>query len=270
MNCLVCAKEASLLMQDTILQKHRISYYKCDSCKCIFTEEPYWLDEAYQESISSLDTGIMARNIGICEQLMLIFNTNFNPNIRVVDYGGGYGILTRLLRDKGIDAYWSDKFCENLLAKGFEYNGTDKVDVMLAFEVLEHLPNPMELIKEIMSKTNCFICSTELLEKTDYSSNKDWWYFMPDAGQHVFFSSTNSMLKIAEQLSCEYLYINGLHIIYKPELIKIKRPSAIRRIALRIIGKLNNILRSEASFEPKTWDDHLMMKSKISKSDFNI
>jgi hypothetical protein len=263
MNCLVCGLEASLLMQGEILHKHTISYFTCKSCECIFTEEPYWLDEAYQESISSLDTGIMARNIGICEQLMLIFNTNFNPNIRVVDYGGGYGILTRLLRDKGIDAYWSDKFCENLLAKGFEYNGKDKVDVMLAFEVLEHLPNPLEVIKEIMSKTNCFIFSTELLEQVDYKSNKDWWYFMPEAGQHVFFSSTNSMLKIADQLSCEYLYINGLHIIYKPDKFQLKKISFIRQLLFRVTRVLRRIALSENVFKSKTWDDHLLMKSKI-------
>jgi hypothetical protein len=263
MNCLVCAKEASLLMQGEILHKHTISYFTCPTCGCIFTEEPYWLDEAYQESISSLDTGIMVRNITICEQLMILFTSNFNPNISVVDYGGGYGILTRLLRDKGVNAFWSDKFCENLIAKGFEYNGKDPVDVMLAFEVLEHLPNPLETIQEIMSKTNCFIFSTELLEKTNYSSNKDWWYFMPDAGQHVFFSSKTSMLKIAEKLKCSYLYYNGLHILYKPEYISIKRPSAIKRMALRIIGKINNIIKSDASFQSKTWLDHLTMLKEI-------
>jgi hypothetical protein len=236
MNCLVCAKEASLLMQGEILHKHTISYFTCPTCGCIFTEEPYWLDEAYQESISSLDTGIMVRNITICEHL---------------------------LRDKGVNAFWSDKFCENLIAKGFEYNGKDPVDVMLAFEVLEHLPNPLETIQEIMSKTNCFIFSTELLEKTNYSSNKDWWYFMPDAGQHVFFSSKTSMLKIAEKLKCSYLYYNGLHILYKPEYISIKRPSAIKRMALRIIGKINNIIKSDASFQSKTWLDHLTMLKEI-------
>lgn len=261
MKCLICEKEAIFLMQGEILHKHTISYYTCTACECIFTEQPYWLDEAYLESISALDNGIMARNINICEQLMMLFTSNFNSTIKVVDYGGGYGILTRLLRDKGIDAYWSDKFCENLLAKGFEYNGTDPVDVMLAFEVMEHLPNPLETIHEIMSKTNCFIFSTELLEKNNYSSNKDWWYFMPDAGQHVFFSSKTSMLKIAEKLKCCYLYYNGLHVLYKAESINIKKPIIIKRIALRIISKLNNIVRSEASFKSKTWDDHLAMKA---------
>ena len=265
MNCLVCAKEANLLMQDTVLQKHRISYYACESCQCIFTEEPYWLDEAYQHSISSIDTGLMARNMSICDQLLLIFKTNFNPNIRVVDYGGGYGILTRLLRDRGINALWSDKFCENLLAQGFEYNGTDKVDVMLAFEVMEHLPNPIQVVKEIMAKANCFIFSTELLESVNYTSTKDWWYFMPEAGQHVFFSSTQSLLKMADQLQCSYQYINGLHIFYKPEYIQIKKTSIFTRIGLRITKQLNKILLSEASYTSKTWDDHLLMKSKMSE-----
>lgn len=86
---------------------------------------------------------------------------------------------------------------------------------------------------------------------------------MPDAGQHVFFSSKTSMLKIAEKLKCSYLYYNGLHILYKPEYISIKRPSAIKRMALRIIGKINNIIKSDASFQSKTWLDHLTMLKEI-------
>jgi Nif-specific regulatory protein len=38
----------------------------------------------------------------------------------VVDCAGGYGILVRLLRDYGVNALWSDPYCENVLAKGFE------------------------------------------------------------------------------------------------------------------------------------------------------
>ena len=57
---------------------------------------------------------------------------------KVVDFAGGYGILVRMLRDKGIDAYWSDQFTPNLLSRGFEYSG-DTVNLLSAFEVLSIL-----------------------------------------------------------------------------------------------------------------------------------
>jgi hypothetical protein len=34
-----------------------------------------------------------------------------------VDIGGGYGLLTRLMRDRGFDFYWKDPHCENIFAK---------------------------------------------------------------------------------------------------------------------------------------------------------
>jgi hypothetical protein len=45
----------------------------------------------------------------------------FDANNRFIDYGGGYGLFVRLMRDAGFDYYWFDKFCDNVLSKGFEH-----------------------------------------------------------------------------------------------------------------------------------------------------
>jgi hypothetical protein len=50
-----------------------------------------------------------------------------------VDCAGGYGILTRLLRDIGVDALWSDPFCQNLMALGFEHSN-EPAELVTAFE----------------------------------------------------------------------------------------------------------------------------------------
>ena len=263
MHCLICNSEVQNLMCDMIMGKHRINYFFCKKCKCVFTEEPYWLNEAYSDSIAFYDTGRMSRNISNCNNLMLIFNRNFNSNMQVVDYGGGYGILTRMLRDKGVDALWYDKFSDNLLAKGFEYNGTDNVDVIVAFEVLEHLPNPLEIIKEIMSKTDCFIFSTVLLERFDYTTNNDWWYFVPEGGQHIFFYSEITMIKISELLKCRYEYINGLHILHRLDQFYIDFSyNRISNLLSRILNKINSYLTPNNKFKSKTWEDHIFIKSK--------
>ena len=45
----------------------------------------------------------------------------------VLDIGGGTGLLTRLLRDVGFEAQWSDEYCDNIFAQGFTYdNKQDK------------------------------------------------------------------------------------------------------------------------------------------------
>ena len=44
----------------------------------------------------------------------------FKSNGSIVDYGGGYGLLVRLMRNSGFDFYRYDPYCANFFAKGFE------------------------------------------------------------------------------------------------------------------------------------------------------
>ena len=44
----------------------------------------------------------------------------FNTKGQFLDYGVGYGVFVRLMRDIGFDYFWQDKYTENLFAQGFE------------------------------------------------------------------------------------------------------------------------------------------------------
>jgi hypothetical protein len=69
---------------------------------------------------------------------------------RFVDYGGGYGMFVRLMRDKGFDFYRSDKYAKNLFAKQFEASETISYDLLTAFEVFEHLVNPTDEVERML------------------------------------------------------------------------------------------------------------------------
>ena len=259
--CAICHNPTSVMMSGKILGKYHILYYFCGNCKCIQTEKPYWISEAYDSSIAVTDTGIMLRNMEICRDVFSIIKRYFNPKVKVLDYGGGYGILTRMLRDKGVDAYWSDKYSENLLVKGFEYDGTDKVDIILAFEVVEHLENPMETIREIMSKSDCFIFSVSTLPRFDFKTNQEWWYFAPETGQHIFFPSDETLRWIANELGCRYYNLLGLHIFSKRKKFKI-----ICRLDLsfyRYVYLIKKRFVTNKKFVPKIWEDNATMKNKL-------
>jgi len=259
--CIICHNPTAVLMKGEILGKYNIQYYYCEKCKCIYTEQPYWISEAYDTSIAVTDTGIMFRNMEICRDVFAIIKRYFNPQIKALDYGGGYGILTRMLRDKGVDVYWFDKYSQNLLAKGFEYDGTSKIDIVLAFEVVEHLEDPMETIRKIMSKCDCFMFSVATLPKFNFKTNKEWWYFAAETGQHIFFPSKKTLQWIAKEIDCTYHKILGLHVFSKK-----KKFSPIYRLDLLLCHYIRLVRRkffNSRRFISKIWEDNATMKNKL-------
>ena len=46
------------------------------------------------------------------------------------------------MRDKGYDFYWQDIYSKNLYATDFEYTKNTKYEMLTAYEVFEHLPDP--------------------------------------------------------------------------------------------------------------------------------
>ncbi len=122
MKCRLCKSNTEELFEATILGKYNIKYYSCPDCNLLQTENPYWLEEAYNNSINDTDVGLLDRNIQFAEKIKVLIYYLFERNGKFLDYAGGYGIFTRLMRDIGFDFYWHDPYTENLFAKGFEYN----------------------------------------------------------------------------------------------------------------------------------------------------
>ncbi len=49
-----------------------------------------------------------------------------------------------MMRDIGFDFYWNDIYADNLLARGFELNNLESLEVITALECFEHFLNPIE------------------------------------------------------------------------------------------------------------------------------
>ena len=67
--CPVCNSQRNFSFEETILNKYRVSYYSCATCGLLQTEEPYWLDESYNDAIAVTDTGLVQRNISLASKL---------------------------------------------------------------------------------------------------------------------------------------------------------------------------------------------------------
>ena len=153
MICKICNSNAKQVFNSKILKKYDVKYFKCDNCGYLFTEQPYWLDEAYSRSINLSDTGLLDRNIYFSKVLSVLIYFCFNKNGLFLDYAGGYGVFTRLMRDIGFNFYWHDPYTQNLFANGFEKDikPDSKFELITAFEVFEHLVSPKEEIEKMLS-----------------------------------------------------------------------------------------------------------------------
>lgn len=218
--CKICNAKVTKKFEKTILNKYKnIGYFQCEDCAFIQINEATWLNEAYQSAITSLDIGILYRNELLKNTTIQIIDTFFQDAKLLLDYAGGYGIFTRIMRDAGFNYYWEDKFCENIFAKHFTINDIEnkKFDFVTAFEVLEHMENPIEELNEIFSYSDNILISTELIPENSLIEN--WWYIAPETGQHISFYTKKSLELIAEKYDCNYYNISEtLHLFTKKEL----------------------------------------------------
>jgi hypothetical protein len=205
----------SLTFTETILYKYPVQYFFCKPCGFLQTEKPYWLDEAYGDAIARNDTGLVQRNLLLASKLVVYLFLNLKPRASYLDIAGGYGMLTRLMRDFGFNYFWSDPYCKNLHAVGFEKSGSkEKFLAISAFEVLEHVEDPVEFITNHLKSNDCktIILSTDLFAG-DHPPLPQWAYYSFSSGQHISFFSLKALEKIAKKLNLNFYSFNKLHIL---------------------------------------------------------
>ncbi len=212
MTCKICEHSAEKKFTARVLNKYDVSYYHCSGCGFLQTEEPYWLQEAYSESITVSDTGILERNQLFATLISMLLMTHFNPRAKFVDFAGGYGIFTRLMRDIGFDFYWTDPMTKNLIARGFEYQESlGPIEAVTTFETFEHLIQPLSDIEKMLKLSKNIIFSTHLLPDP-VPGPGDWWYYVLEHGQHVSFYSQRTLEFIARKYSVNFYSFGSFHM----------------------------------------------------------
>lgn len=223
MKCKICNSSSVKFDSARILLRYDIDYFKCSNCNFIQTEEPYWLEEAYSEAIAGSDVGLLQRNITLSKVSSSIILNYYNHDAKFLDYGAGYGVFVRLMRDLGFDFYWDDKYCKNIFAKGLAAKEQENksYELVTAFEVFEHLINPIDEIEQILKFSKNILFSTELLPASNPKPN-EWWYYSLKDGQHVSIYTSEALSVIAGKFNLN-LYSDGvsLHILTEKKLPEI-------------------------------------------------
>ena len=194
--CKICQHSIEYIFNQTVMNKYDVAYFQCKNCDFIQTEEPYWLDKAYEKSITDQDVGLVQRNIQLVKFVKRILVKNFDVNAKFLDWGGGYGLFTRLMRDEGFDFFHYDPICDNIFARGLQ-GKESHYELITCFEVFEHLTDPLKAFDEIFSLSKSLLFSEELIPM---SKLKNWWYLAPEHGQHISFYSKKTLEYIAHNM----------------------------------------------------------------------
>lgn len=241
--CRLCGHQLEYVFSHLLLEKYSVKYFVCHNCELLQTEKPYWLEEAYiSATVSAADTGVMLRNINLCKAASVFIYFLFQKESQFIDYGGGIGLFTRLMRDVGFDFYCFDKYVDNLLARGFEAVKSKTYSAATVFEVFEHLDDPLKSIEDILSylKNKNILFTTVLYG--DHVPNPDqWWYYVFDTGQHISIYSAKSLHWIAKKYNLN-LWSNGssLHIFTEKKISdgKLKTLNRFNKILFPYVNRL--------------------------------
>lgn len=249
-NCRICGKQSRHLQSGVVLDME-VDYFECPACGYVQTEAPYWLDRAYAEAINDSDTGIMVRNQTNVRIVLVTLLMLGKLDGNLVDCAGGYGILVRLLRDYGVNALWSDRFCNNLVARGFEHKN-ETADLVTAFEAFEHFEKPAEELDRLLAIAPNVLFSTEII--VDPAPKlEDWWYYGKEHGQHIGFFRIRTLEKLAQERG-KLLLSDGrfYHLITDQPVNK-----TLWKLLIKSSRLWSILLRTRLT--SKTWSDCILM-----------
>lgn len=251
MRCGACGATMAPTFRRRLLSQGQVQYFECRSCGFTRTEDPTWLAEAYSRPISRLDTGAVARNLSCARDLRLLLPRWFGWGGRYLDFAGGHGVLTRLMRDHGLDYYWADRYADNLFAGGFEWStGLSPATAVSAVEVLEHVVRPDDFLAEVLRTSGAETVMMTTLLRPQGSLPADWWYLAPETGQHVAFHTPESLRRLGRRFGMDTFSIGQWHVLTRRQLP--------HRAALSLLLKVRS--RGFSQRRSRSWADHLLLR----------
>jgi SAM-dependent methyltransferase len=196
-----------------------IYYYACPHCGFVFTKAfDDWSPEDFSAHVYNQDyilhdpeyAEIRPQYIsGWVEQLL----GDGARHIRVLDYGSGAGRMVEILRERGfsaVEAY-------DPISSPHRPRGT--FSLVTCFEVLEHTPDPMGLMKDIVSYLaddgvvyfSTGLCTPEILA----GGLANWSYCAPRNG-HISFYSRETLFHLAREFGLHHAWFDDArHIFYR-------------------------------------------------------
>lgn len=225
-HCRVC--DASLQPHQQIAVRGvPTELFACGRCGLYEFPEPTWLDEAYKDPIADIDVGLAARCRIVSSIVETVVRAQRVQRGKLLDFGGGYGLLTRFVRDAGLEMLHHDPMAANLFAQGFEGLPGDDYALCTMSEVLEHLGDPRSVFDQLRH-IDLLLTTTEIVPP-GMTDLEPWPYLIPDLGQHITFYGRRSLQRLADDFGYRLASDGfGVHLFYRGRLSRVAR-TVLRR-----------------------------------------
>jgi hypothetical protein len=201
-----------------------VEYRKCLRCDFIFTEffdgftPDFWVTYIYNpDYYSSIDPEYASvRPRQQSYQLRCLLRSP-SAGWTGLDYGGGSGLLSQLMRAHG---YVFDSY-DPLGANTTHEVNRGRYNFCSLFEVAEHAVDPLGVLGEIVKMSSParlgVLVSTQVHDGHQVQPGHlaNWWYAAPRNG-HVSLFSRASLARLAASRSLSYLGLSrGTHFFYR-------------------------------------------------------
>jgi hypothetical protein len=183
-----------------------IYYYHCSNCSFTFAPEfEMWtekdfLEKIYNDEYTKIDPDYLeVRPQSQLQILTQLFGEQKNL-IQHLDYGGGNGKLSLLLRQEG----WNSATYDPYTSGAVSISDLGTFNLITAFEVFEHVADIHGLMKnltQLMSDDSLVLFSTLISDGNLKPNNRiNWWYASPRNG-HISLFSQKSLILLGKKYS---------------------------------------------------------------------
>lgn len=215
--CSICGGNCDEILRYFVRKQNLAILIRCQDCEFSFVVGPSWLADSFSETLQPLDIGAVDRCSVVLDFVQTVARiTGWRSRSRFIDWGGGYGLMTRMARDRGMNFANFDPYVRPLFSAPANLDNLCSTDVIVASEVFLHIENPLHILAELLSFSPVVII-TAVVPPDRISA--EWWYLMPDTGQHVSFYPLHSLKKMAELTDAKLLSDGRFfHIFSRSEL----------------------------------------------------
>jgi len=198
-----------------------VYYFLCENCKFCFSPElAKWELHEFEEKIYNKDYALVdpdyldTRPRNNAKSLISLFGAE-SEKFRHLDFGGGNGLMSRLLQE----AKWHSTSFDPFVDKNMTLNSLGHFDLITAFEVFEHSSDVSKLMEDL---TSLLTPSGIVLFSTLVSDNNivpyqriNWWYASPRNG-HISLFSKRSLALLGKKQGFKFMsFSDDLHAYWK-------------------------------------------------------